>query len=234
MALIILILEEIKSPDLESIHYAMLFQNLVFLDIQLGSHVNGGFEILEGLEIKNKMNIIFTTASKLPDHLLKAINEYGANKYIVKPVVIDEVIEAVAQIDIENKKSYTSQQSELIQTLLSKMKSEKSFDKIAINVRPGVKYINKNGVILLKAERNSAEFFLTDSSRFLSSKGLKYYEQYLPKNIFIRVSKSYIINVKHILSYSPVFGGIITLFHDHQVPLSEKYKKEFFRLTGND
>ena len=67
---------------------------LVFLDIVLGNNDNGAFDILGNLE-KIDFQIIFTTSSQIPKDILRALNKYSTRRYLLKPLDVDDVVEAV-------------------------------------------------------------------------------------------------------------------------------------------
>ena len=71
----------------------------VFLDILLG-HDNS-FHLLENIE-KTSFHIIFTTA--YDEYAIKAFS-YNAIDYLLKPVVIDDLIKAVDRVETQIHKN---------------------------------------------------------------------------------------------------------------------------------
>ena len=56
---------------------------------------------------------------------------------------------------------------------------------------------DKDKIIYCKAESNYTRIYLLNKS-FLVTKALKYVESVLPKNIFIRIHRSYLVNINYI------------------------------------
>ncbi|MBN4083019.1 response regulator transcription factor [bacterium AH-315-A23] len=59
------------------------------------------------------------------------------------------------------------------------------------------RFLLAEDIVYLKADNNTTDFYLKDGSMVTSFKTLKYFETDLP-NIFSRIHRSYIINVKYI------------------------------------
>ncbi len=59
------------------------------------------------------------------------------------------------------------------------------------------RFLLAEDIVYLKADNNTTDFYLKDGSMVTSFKTLKYFERDLP-NIFSRIHRSYIINVKYI------------------------------------
>lgn len=201
--------------------------HLVFLDIKLGSNDQGAFDILYGLEEIN-FKIIFTTSSQLSDHLLKAINDFGAKKYLLKPLDIDEVVEAVALVKEEINASTSSIEIEDIRKILNGIHTSDNLSRLKLPVKNGFQYIPHEEIVMLRSNLNSTLVFLCNNQSVATSKNLKYLAALLPKQQFIRVSKSYIVNVAHVEKISNEDGGTIFLKNECTATLSNNYRDRFF------
>ena len=58
------------------------------------------------------------------------------------------------------------------------------------------------------------------------AKKLIYFEEHLPQQVFVRVHRSWIINLNFIASYSKK-DHVITLNNQQQIPVSKSYKSVF-------
>jgi two-component system LytT family response regulator len=86
-------------------------------------------------------------------------------------------------------------------------------------------------VIYLRAESNYSEVFLTSGKIVILSKTLKKLETVLEPLGFFRTHKSYLINLKHVVS-SSVYDDQdqIKLTNNHKVGLSRRRKSEFLEI----
>ena len=80
-------------------------------------------------------------------------------------------------------------------------------------------------ILYLKAEKDFVRIFSEDT-RQMVLQTLKYYEEILPVNQFIRIHKSYIINVKKI---EMVFGNTVRM-KGIDIPIGRSYKERFMQL----
>lgn len=86
-------------------------------------------------------------------------------------------------------------------------------------------------VIYLRAESNYSEVFLTSGKIVILSKTLKKLESVLEPFGFFRTHKSYLVNLKHVVS-SSVYDeqDQIKLTNNHRVDLSRRRKSEFLEI----
>jgi len=205
--------------------------DLVFLDIMLGSNPEGAFDVLRAFE-KIDFKVVFTTSSKQTENILKALNKYGAKKYLLKPLDIDEVIEAVNAVK-EEIQSKTLEDNVLeMRELLSNLERKENCSKLRIPVRNGIRYIPASDIVMLRSDSNDTVVFLNDGTTVRTSKNLKHFEEHCKSGGFLRTSRSYIINLKYVESYSSEAGGTIHLSCNCSAALSDKYADDFFSALG--
>ena len=92
-------------------------------------------------------------------------------------------------------------------------------------VKSGYEYIKirVRDILFIKADSDYTEIYLTDK-KHLTSESLQYWENYLNKNQFTRVHKSYIVNVDKIRK---IVGNQIYLIDQHTIPIGRVYKEPF-------
>ena len=73
--------------------------------------------------------------------------------------------------------------------------------KIIIPLQDGFEVINKTDILYCEADDNYTKIFLRNDSHFLVSKTLKYFETVLGNTNFVRVHKSFLVNVNDIVKY---------------------------------
>lgn len=159
--------------------------DIVFLDIQMPKLT--GFEMLELLD--NKPIIIFTTAYDA--FAIKAFEE-NALDYLLKPFSAERFEKAVnkALTQLTQNQIPTSNLSKaLIQSDTIERIAIKQGSKIHIIQTESIDYIEANGDYVL---------IYTPDGRYIKEKTMKYYEAHLDSNQFVRIHRSYIVNVNSI------------------------------------
>ena len=176
--------------------------DLVFLDIEMP--MMSGFDLLENFP-DYSFEVIFITAY---DHYaIKAIR-FSALDYLLKPVDVDELKQAVERFvvrrtpDGEKKKSNTDQRSSY-NNLLHNLKTEKPKDyRLAIASLEGTSFYQTDEIIRCEADGNYTKFFLLNKKPVMTSRTLKEYDEILSDHDFIRVHRAHLVNKKHIASFS--------------------------------
>jgi two-component system LytT family response regulator len=175
---------------------------LIFLDIKMPG--KSGFELLKMFTVID-FEVIFVSAFN--EYAITAF-EFNALGYILKPIDYSKLIitvdKAIFKIASNEK---TSSVFHFIRTL-----DEESdvMNKITIHHNDKVILLNINYIVSVEAKGGTCEIKLDDGKSYFSSKELKLFEEILEKaGNFIRISKSVIINVDHVVSYSK--GDICSL-----------------------
>ncbi|MBN2813823.1 MAG: response regulator transcription factor [Bacteroidales bacterium] len=189
--------------------------DVVFLDIAMPS--GGGFELLNRIPVRD-FEVIFVTAYN--EHAIRAFR-YSAIDYLLKPVDIAELIEAVNKAG----RSHLRNERNLINGLLENLSN--GFKKISIPTNSGFEFVVIDEIIRIEADRSYCCFYLTGKRKYLVSKCLNDYHNLLENNGFFRVHNSHLINLQHVKSYVRRDGGYVEMTDSAQVPLS-RMKKSFF------
>ena len=199
---------------------------IVFLDIQMNGET--GFDLLSRLPTID-FALIFITA--YDQYAIKAFR-FNAIDYLLKPIVTEELIEAVNKV--KQKISYRQQDSkELVDQLYRDLQEPKKIhDKIAVSTLNGFIIIPVNEIIYCHASSNYTEFHLTNDTCILSSYTLKNYDEILTGQSFFRANRSYIINLAHVKIYKKGEGGEIVMSNGHDIELSRTHKTEFLHLLN--
>jgi two-component system, LytTR family, response regulator len=187
--------------------------NLLFLDIQMPS--GSGFDILEKTQRIEKQ-VIFTTAYS--NHAIDAIKA-NALDYLLKPIEISELVNAVEKAITQIEKGKSLQKNE-----------EQGTGKIAIPTLDGTYFYDKNTILRAEADSNYTELYLSDGKKIVSSKTLKEIETSLSDSNFIRVHKSHLINLNFIKKYIKGDGGFVVLTDNSMIPVSRSYKDELIKI----
>lgn len=191
--------------------------DVVFLDIEMPEM--NGFELLESLSEIN-FEIIFATA--YDEYAIRAIKE-NALDYILKPVTFSEVMKALGKA---KKKRTISQVNQPDYKLLLNNLHSNYFERIRISTSSGFEFMYTDELIFLKAEGSYTDVYSKNSDKLLISKPIKQIEQELNPNIFFRVHRSYIINIRFIKRFDRT-KNIIIMINGAEIPLSRRRYDEF-------
>lgn len=197
--------------------------DIVFLDIEMP--VMNGFVMLQQLSYKD-FELIFVTAY---DHYaIKAIR-YSALDYLVKPVEIEELKNAVAKAAINHSRKDRGLQLELLLEYLDK----KSTRRITIPTSDGLQFIDLENIVYFEASNNYTNVYLADQQKYLVTRTLKDFEQILPAETFLRIHHSTIINRDFIEKYIRGEGGQVLMRNGIVLDVSKRKKIEFLEAIGN-
>lgn len=161
--------------------------DLVFLDIQMPKIT--GFEMLELLE--HKPEIIFTTA--YDQYALKAF-DYNAVDYLLKPFAKDRLLEAIEKVVA--RAGSTEQAAEKIDNLTN-YEPKEYLDRVVVKDRHKINIITVDHIHYIESLDDYVLIY-TAEKRHMKQKTMKYFETHLNPNEFIRIHRSYIVQVKFI------------------------------------
>ena len=195
--------------------------DIVFLDVEM-PRMNG-FTMLTQLTKRN-FEVIFTTAY---DHYAIRAIRFSALDYLVKPVEVQELKDAV---EMANQKKNQPQNNERLETLLFNLVNEKNLNsRIAIPSLEGLQFIALNDIIHLQAESNYTIIYLQGNQKITVSKTLKDFEELLPVSVFIRIHHSCIINKNEVMKYLKGEGGQVIMSNGQTLDVSRRKKDEFLK-----
>jgi two-component system, LytTR family, response regulator len=189
--------------------------HLVLMDIQLTDGT--AFDILNKLE-KPSFHIIFITAY---DHFaIKAI-KFGALDYLLKPIDGEEFSTTILKL---NKKLNGANHSDQIN--IAKQQNAKGVISInstlCITSVDCLQMIKLNEIIYLSGEGSYTQFHLENNKKTTASKPLKYYEELLPAEFFLRTHQSYVVNKNFIDKYLKT--GVLVMTDRSEIPVALRRK----------
>jgi len=162
--------------------------DLVFLDIQMPKIT--GFEMLELLDFKPQ--IIFTTA--YDQYALKAF-ELNAVDYLLKPFSKDRLLSAIEKVKhhIQNNEN----NDEKLEELSNFRPGEGYIDRVVVKDRHKIHIITVDKIRYIESLDDYVMIYTTDG-RHMKQKTMKYFENNLDPKNFIRIHRSYIVQVDNI------------------------------------
>lgn len=193
--------------------------DLLFLDVQMPRIT--GIELLEVLEPIPE--VIFTTA--YDQYALKAF-EMNAVDYLLKPFSSERfnssLEKAVSRIKAKAEPEIKIQQlNEKLQ------ESESRIDRIICKKGSKLFVVPTENIFYFEAQDDYVKIH-TEAESYLKEQRMKFYEEHLPDDSFVRVHRSFIVNIDHMRSiekYSKDTHLIIMKNGDKVRVSSEGYKR---------
>jgi len=160
--------------------------DLIFLDIHMPDFT--GFDFIETL--KNPPSIILTTSDK--NFAIEAFEYDCIIDYLVKPVTLPRFQKAIQKA--ESFKKMEKEQS----TTVSAKEDQTNDKELYINIDRRLIKIDFEKIYLVEAK---GDYILikTEDKNYTVHSTLKKIEEKLPDHLFLKVHRSYIINIKKII-----------------------------------
>ncbi len=195
---------------------------IVFLDIRM-PHVSG-FEMLA--ELEQSPFVIFTTA--YDEHALRAFEE-NAVDYLLKPIPRDALARAISKAERIIEGGGTTA-AELARLRASLERADEVLRRFSVTAGNRIILIPDREVDYFHAEDKYTLLHTGDRSHIVPFT-IKELEVKLDPDAFVRVHRSYIVNLDRVDSVQRWFGGrlMITLAGGSEIPVSRGYAGEFRR-----
>jgi two-component system LytT family response regulator len=103
--------------------------------------------------------------------------------------------------------------------------------KITIPLQHGFEVLSIEDILYCQADDNYTQIYLKAGKR-LVSKTLKYFEDSLGNDGFVRVHKSFLVNVNQITEYRKGKGGSVVLANGKELLVSPSRKKDLLSYFG--
>jgi len=185
--------------------------DLVFLDIQMPD--KNGFELLRSLP-QYDFEVIFVTA--YDRYGIQAV-KFSAIDYLLKPINIIELQEAVSRAI---SKSRRSKQNLQLENLVQVMMREKEEHRIALSTQKETRFVPTEKIIRCESSNNYTSFFLDSGEKIIVSKPIYDFEEILSSYGFIRCHQSHLVNKRYIKSWVKEDGGYLLTENGTPIPVS--------------
>jgi two-component system LytT family response regulator len=182
--------------------------DLIFLDIQMPK-ING-FEMLELID--NPPTVIFTTA--FDEFAMKAFEAHAVD-YLLKPFSKDRFDKAMAKV--------TGQKSTLPpQSLAEEVNSPESQNRVVVKKGQNIVVLPVQKIQYFEAFDDYVKVHTSDGF-FLKKKTMAYFEKTLDPQQFVRVHRSYLLNLQELTRIEPMEkdNHVALLKSGVRVPLSQ-------------
>ena len=197
---------------------------LVFLDIEMP--YGNGFQLLDRL-MPVDFEIIFITA--YDNYAVKAIR-YCALDYLLKPVNIKELLQAVQRTTEQVKTKETNLKLQVFVDALRSRQNE--MQKIAIPGMDGLNFVDMKSIVRCESDRNYTHVYLLHGKKITTTKTIGEFEEILPEGIFFRIHNSHLINLNCIKKYFKGRGGYVVMDDDTNIEVAARRKDSFLNRFG--
>lgn len=202
--------------------------DLVFLDIRMP--VEDGFELLKKYD-EVPFDVIFTTA--FDQYAIKAF-KFSAIDYLLKPISIQELQDAVEKVRKKKQKNQETQPADADAfngniAMLKENLLKGSFDKIALPTTEGFTFVQRDQIIRCEASGNYTVFFLKDKTKYIITRTLKHYEEMLTEYGFFRVHKSHLINLIYVQKFIRGKQGYVQMIDEKNIEVSTRKREELLK-----
>jgi two-component system LytT family response regulator len=198
---------------------------LVFLDVELPD--GKGVELFQHYEDIGTFETVFVTSHD--KYAIDAIKRNVAD-YILKPVKLPELSIALqkvqARLEMYSKLLAVAELTSYVEKLKQQNLQE---NKIMINTNEGAVFIKSCDIIKLESESNYTIIFLENNKKIIASKTLSVFEEILEPLNFMRIHRSFVVNLTKVKNIESDNGNYsVKLTDGTLVEISRRKKKDFF------
>ncbi|WP_298778519.1 LytTR family DNA-binding domain-containing protein [uncultured Polaribacter sp.] len=180
--------------DFENALQALKYLNknvvdVIFLDIHMPDFT--GFDFIESL--KNPPKVVLTTSDR--NFALEAFEYKIVVDYLLKPIELnrfEKAIEKVKTINLVEDVTRTKIKNE------PKVKANETDDTLYVNIDRRLVKIDLSSICVIEAKGDYIKI-ITENKNYIVHSSLKKIEEKLPHEMFLKVHRSYVINIKKII-----------------------------------
>lgn len=183
--------------------------DLILIDIQMPQMT--GIELVKSLS--RPPNVIFTTA--YPEFAIQGF-ELNAIDYLLKPIAFNRFLKAVNKV--MNTTNVTDRTKEVSNQDFIFVKADKKLIKL-----------NYEEILFIEGLKDYVMIY-TDQARIVTLQTMKSLEEKLPEKIFVRVHRSFIVNVNKIKSIHSDDIEILIKNQSRQIPIGNNYSENINKI----
>ena len=204
--------------------------DLVFLDVQMPEM--DGFSVIREIGPEHMPAVVFVTA-----HDAYAIQAFEINAidYLLKPVTGKRFSEAMRRAKLRLDSQPAVDTNRQILSLLETLASpRRHISRLAVRSAGKTAFVDVEDIDWIKAAENYVELH-TGSKTHLLHVALNTLEKSLDSEMFLRIHRGLIVNVRRIKELAPAFHGeyVITLHNGAQLQSGRMYHEKLKTLAAN-
>lgn len=186
--------------------------DIVIMDINLAGLMDG-VEVTALIKSKTNIPVLYLTSDR-DQATLERAKLTNPDGYLIKPFDDDEL---VSVIEIAIHRYHFNTESQKDSTVVSDshlfVKVKNRLEKVKFE---DVRYLEANDIYSI---------LVTEKNNFILSYSLKILEEKLPDHRFMRVHRSYIVNVDHINAIEDNY----ILIADKNIPIGKTYREDLMK-----
>ena len=204
--------------------------DLIFVDINMPD--------LSGVEFVRELNprpmIIFTTAYS--EYAIEGF-KLDAIDYLLKPFSFDDFSRAVNKanslFELYNGVSHEEPAAEPGPADVEAADGEGTVDSEYISIKADYKVslVKLSDIVYIESDSEYVRLHFADGTSIMTLFRMKKMETALPADMFMRVHRSYIVNLKCVTGYA---RGRVYLNNNEYVPIGENYKEQFMSYVSRN
>lgn len=167
--------------------------DVVFLDVEM-PELNG-IETARAIQDQNP-NIVIIFATAYEGYMGDAFEVYAFD-YLMKPFKVERVIQTLERV--RERLRMRIDRPLTPQVTVPRAAS----GRMMLRHRDGVTFVDYEDILLVQREDRATVIYTKNEERFVTSDSLSEMEEKLPKDVFFRCHKSYIINLNQIRDITP-------------------------------
>ena len=192
--------------------------DLIFVDINMPDMT--GVEFVQTLD--SKAMVIFTTA--YAEYAIEGF-KLSAIDYLLKPFGLNDIARAAEKaqslyelIQLQSKLGREQEQTEEVE------ESVEESGVLSVHADRKTHIVKLSNIVYLESAGEYVRLHLADGTKLVTLFRLKNMESSLQSAQFMRVHRSYIINLDYVSGYTK---GRVFLTNDDYVPIGDSYKEQF-------
>ena len=146
--------------------------------------------------------------------------------YLLKPVDEERLVEAVHRVEKKLEAGKREERTEALLHNLSKSGNPAEM-RLCLPTLKGFIVLKLEEIIYCEAERSYTIFHLEGKRTVTVSRPLIDYDNLLKDTTFLRIHKSFLINLHHVKEYQKGEGGMVILSDNTEIEVSRRKKDEF-------
>jgi len=180
--------------------------DVVFLDIMMPNKT--GLDFIREID-SNKQNIVFVTAYE--NYALQALKA-DALDYILKPIGINDLGNAIEKVGKKLE--------------LKKQQTNSAYNKkLTVSTEKGLQVIDTKQIIYIQAEDSYSHIYRYNEDKLFLSKNLKHFSNILSPAQFVRIHRSFLLNLSFVKSFTRNQQAKIQLIDGRELPVSRRKVK---------
>ncbi|WP_035338207.1 LytTR family DNA-binding domain-containing protein [Dokdonia sp. PRO95] len=187
--------------------------DLIFLDIHMPDFT--GFDFIDSL--KNPPKIVLTTSDR--DFAIEAFEYDCIVDYLVKPITLPRFLKAMQKVE-----SFKAPKLQKATPDAQEAKQEESEKEMYVNIDRRLIKIEFDKIFLVEAKGDYV-LIKTEGKNYTVHSTLKKIEEKLPDSLFLKIHRSYIINIKKIVD---IEDNSVLIARD-VIPISRSNRPELMK-----